>query len=145
VIYIGNRVYLKEGDGPWTISKYGVLDASDSDIFRQKIYPEAIYKYEYLFLGEENLNGTTSDVYQASTTEIWRLRGFDTVNLSVGKFWFDKKNRLLRKQFSHIDGKTQFDPTRNIPKEFDQGPLYSEQEITEYEYDIPIKIEAPTK
>ena len=148
LIGIGNRLYLKEGDGPWRISKYLVIDAEDADIFQLKTNPVAIYKYDYLYLGEENVNGISADVYQASTREVYRLQSFDIVDLSVGKFWFDKKKRLLKKQFNSTNGTQQFHSTTKLPKEFEdiaRGSIVSEQEIIEYEYDIPIKIEAPIK
>lgn len=146
-IRIGNKLYRKEGDGAWTVSKTLYLGAPEMvETFPDS--PKAKIEYEYLYLGVENLNGVNADVYQVTGKRSYRFTSWTSVDLRVRKLWFDAKGRLLKKEFNSVEGKDQLDPTVKLPKGFEdiiQQPIHSERIITEYEYDIPIKLEAPIK
>ena len=126
-IGIGNKTYSRKGNGLWKISP-PLLEPPD-DFLEVKPFKGLVLTNEYLYLGEQTLNGIVSDLYQVTAKLTNSLGRGDYFRQSVKKIWFDKKGRLLKKQVEATY--TMFNT--------------SEQAITEYEYDVPIKIEAPIK
>ncbi len=129
-ISIGNKSYGREGDGPW---KEKAEMASEIEMATQK---EASVTNEYLYLGEQSLNGAQYDVYRIITKVKMPYSHISVETETVKDISFDKKGRLLKVD-THKTEKTQYGPKDKFEN--------SEHELIEYEYDVLIKIEAPVK
>lgn len=126
-IAIGKRRYLRKGNGPWQSTDVKKIENDErlSDMFHTTTGAEM--KYECHYLGEQDLGGHVADVYEVIKTQTFRYNNSKTT--TVKKIWFDKQHRFL---------KVQTDVT-------DTGLASHSQDITEYQYDTPITIEAPIK
>jgi hypothetical protein len=136
-IAIGKKTYLKKNNGPWKV--LGIMMA---DSFNLDLPPiEGIkIEYEYLYLGEQILNGIVSDQFRITKKEALPKGRADFVlqTLTEKTLWFDKKGRFLKIQTDTVR-EARYGAADKLHRE-DQ-----DYEVTEYEYDIPIKIGAPIK
>ena len=97
-------------------------------------------EYEYLYLGEQILNDIVSDLYRVTKKEALPYGRADFARQTIKEktLWFDKKGRFLRIQ-THTVREARYGSADKLHRE-DRDYV-----VTEYEYDIPIKIEVPIK
>ncbi|HSI87755.1 MAG TPA: hypothetical protein VK918_01785 [Pyrinomonadaceae bacterium] len=126
-IRIGETVYARTGDGPWTTRPSTTTASSGAGVGDVST---ASSESEYRFLGMEEFRGTPTKTYLRLTTGTRvNAQGAETRTVSRIKYWFDAEGTLLRSEF-RADSK------------WDDVTSWTEA-ILDYELDPSIEITAP--
>ncbi len=130
VIWIGDVKYVKLNEGEWKKEEAqqftgasGSGSGSGSGIAPSK--PDIKQSYQYL--GTEKLNGVVTDHYQMTKTITLNLSNGSHVRKNSRSCWYNKDGMLIKMVFED-----RIDPL-----------VY--RVVTEYDYDVNLKIEAPIK
>jgi hypothetical protein len=125
-ILIGEKKYTRRNSGEWreVIVKEKAAPKNDKKI--------TVESDEYKFVGQETINGQNAVLYERVTKHKITLEKNPTESFSTirTRCWFDKDGLLLKSE-------TETEVVSGITKSLTRG-------ISVYQYDLNIKIEAPT-
>ena len=128
VIWIGNVKYLKLNEEDWkkeepkpSTGTSGSGSGSGSGTAPSK--PDIKQRYEYL--GTEKLNGIVTEHYQMTRTITFNLSNGPYVRKNSRSCWYNKDGMLIKMLFEDRMGNRTY------------------RVVTEYAYDVNLKIEAP--
>ena len=122
-ILIGQKEYIKQSDGSWREApSRGNGIGGNFAVAGNPIENEV--SVEYFYKGKKNINNQTADLYEVRTTRKYKTTNTESINTE--RYWFDQNGMFLR---TENEGKINNKVTSSS--------------ISEYEYNLNIKIEAP--
>ncbi len=124
-IWDGKNLYTKENDGDW--KKYSGGSSSSGD------FTSGRTTITYKFIGKESLNGKTADVYESEShriaNKLTQTSQYRVEYVIKTKYWFSEDGLFLK----------------SVKESEIVGSQSLVREVSIYEYDSKIKIEAPIK